>query len=481
MLFKKIKLFFTPRIIKRNFLKVFLLSIIVTSALVLVESAHADSASSVTSIQTQSITIPDGSYTLNFGVNWTADDVPMYSHDGRIELVNSIGTVVGYVNANVRFPGNIFISSGSGSVSNRSAEITRYTFLDKKVAEGDLDGTWNITGVASGDYTLKFYNYDMWEISQPGNKVGDLVHTTTFSKGGGVPLLPPPTNPIVSFGTCSDAEIVKPINFSWDPPASASLIGFNIYRNGVYIDSTAWNVTTYQDKTTTAGISYTYSVKAAYVGGESAPATATSIIAQACPGTGTCTDGIQNGDETGIDTGGRCGGGGGGGTCTDGIQNGDETGIDTGGRCGGGGGGGTCTDGIQNGDETGIDTGGRCGGVPGSPAIQMWLNGNESLSSIRVRAGRSVTVNLSKNDSTMYDSCSARLDGDKRLVDITADKIPRYDLNFAYTLPQNLLTVGIIHKFTMSCKSGAESVSAETESGLIELQIQVVNLTFIED
>jgi len=454
MLFKKIKLFFTPRIIKRNFLKVFLLSIIVTSALVLVESAHADSASSVTSIQTQSITIPDGSYTLNFGVNWTADDVPMYSHDGRIELVNSIGTVVGYVNANVRFPGNIFISSGSGSVSNRSAEITRYTFLDKKVAEGDLDGTWNITGVASGDYTLKFYNYDMWEISQPGNKVGDLVHTTTFSKGGGVPLLPPPTNPIVSFGTCSDAEIVKPINFSWDPPASASLIGFNIYRNGVYIDSTAWNVTTYQDKTTTAGISYTYSVKAAYVGGESAPATATSIIAQACPGTGTCTDGIQNGDETG---------------------------IDTGGRCGGGGGGGTCTDGIQNGDETGIDTGGRCGGVPGSPAIQMWLNGNESLSSIRVRAGRSVTVNLSKNDSTMYDSCSARLDGDKRLVDITADKIPRYDLNFAYTLPQNLLTVGIIHKFTMSCKSGAESVSAETESGLIELQIQVVNLTFIED
>ena len=439
---------------KRNFLKVFLLSIIVTSALVFVESAHADSASSVTSIQTQSITIPDGSYTLNFGVNWTADDVPMYSHDGRIELVNSIGTVVGYVNANVRFPGNIFISSGSGSVSNRSAEITRYTFLDKKVAEGDLDGTWNITGVASGDYTLKFYNYDMWEISQPGNKVGDLVHTTTFSKGGGVPLLPPTTNPIVSFGTCSGAEIVKPINFSWDPPASVFFIGFNIYRDGVYVNSTAWNVTTYQDKTTTVGTSYTYSVKAAYVGGESAPATATSIIAQACPGTGTCTDGIQNGDETG---------------------------IDTGGRCGGGGGGGTCTDGIQNGDETGIDTGGRCGGVPGSPAIQMWLNGNESLSSIRVRAGRSVTVNLSKNDSTMYDSCSARLDGDKRLVDITADKIPRYDLNFAYTLPQNLLTVGIIHKFTMSCKSGAESVSAETESGLIELQIQVVNLTFIED
>ena len=68
----------------------------------------------------------------------------------------------------------------------------------------------------------------------------------------------------------------------------------------------------------------------------------------------TCTDGIQNGQETGIDCGGPdcpdCP------TCTDGIQNGAETGIDCGGPncpdCP------TCTDGIQNGQETGIDCGG---------------------------------------------------------------------------------------------------------------------------
>ena len=45
-------------------------------------------------------------------------------------------------------------------------------------------------------------------------------------------------------------------------------------------------------------------------------------------------------------------------TCTDGIQNGDETGIDCGGSsctaCP------TCDDGVQNGDETGIDCGGSC-------------------------------------------------------------------------------------------------------------------------
>lgn len=76
----------------------------------------------------------------------------------------------------------------------------------------------------------------------------------------------------------------------------------------------------------------------------------------------TCEDGIQNGDEQGVDCGGEtcaaCA------TCEDGIQNGDEEGVD----CGGG----TCPecssappstpsceDGIQNGTETGVDCGGE--------------------------------------------------------------------------------------------------------------------------
>ena len=50
------------------------------------------------------------------------------------------------------------------------------------------------------------------------------------------------------------------------------------------------------------------------------------------PATATCTDGILNGDETGIDCGGpdcpTCPP-----TCTDGIENGTETGIDCGGTC----------------------------------------------------------------------------------------------------------------------------------------------------
>jgi hypothetical protein len=78
-----------------------------------------------------------------------------------------------------------------------------------------------------------------------------------------------------------------------------------------------------------------------------------------CPACPTCNDGIQNGQETGVDCGGPlCGACS---SCTDGIQNGQETGVDCGGplcsACP------SCTDGVQNGQETGID----CGGPNCSP------------------------------------------------------------------------------------------------------------------
>jgi len=128
-------------------------------------------------------------------------------------------------------------------------------------------------------------------------------------------------------------------------------------------------------------------------------------------GSGTCDDGIQNGDETDVDCGGSCDTGCGSGqgcdnaddcvsgecgddgmctppTCDDGVQNGDETDVDCGGSCdtdcddgeGCSGGDdcisgmcdddgtctpGTCDDKIQNGDETDVDCGGpTCDACP---------------------------------------------------------------------------------------------------------------------
>ena len=59
---------------------------------------------------------------------------------------------------------------------------------------------------------------------------------------------------------------------------------------------------------------------------------------------------------------------GGGPTCSDGIQNGDETGVDCGGSCPACPP--TCDDGIQNGDETGVDCGGSsCPPCAGSTTL----------------------------------------------------------------------------------------------------------------
>ncbi|MEL6943221.1 MAG: M14 family zinc carboxypeptidase, partial [Bacteroidota bacterium] len=83
--------------------------------------------------------------------------------------------------------------------------------------------------------------------------------------------------------------------------------------------------------------------------------------------TPTCSDGIQNGDETGVDCGGSCPTACP--TCSDGIQNGDETGVDCGGSCPTACP--TCSDGIQNGDETGVDCGGSCSPCTGCNTITI--------------------------------------------------------------------------------------------------------------
>jgi len=71
-----------------------------------------------------------------------------------------------------------------------------------------------------------------------------------------------------------------------------------------------------------------------------------------CP---SCTDGIQNGNETDIDCGGSgcaaCP------NCFNGIQDGNETGIDCGPSCAQPC---HCTDGVLSGDETNVDCGGSC-------------------------------------------------------------------------------------------------------------------------
>ena len=106
----------------------------------------------------------------------------------------------------------------------------------------------------------------------------------------------------------------------------------------------------------------------------------------------TCDDGIQNGNETGVDCGGSCDPCP---TCNDGIQNGNETGVDCGGSCPACT---TCNDGIKNGDETCVDCGGSCGPCalpatctsPPTPTILIATDGQNYLNAsalVRVLGG----------------------------------------------------------------------------------------------
>jgi hypothetical protein len=78
-----------------------------------------------------------------------------------------------------------------------------------------------------------------------------------------------------------------------------------------------------------------------------------------CPACPTCSDGVQNQGETGIDCGGPCPACP---SCFDGIQNQGEAGVDCGGPCAAACP--TCSDGIQNQGEAGVDCGGPCPACP---------------------------------------------------------------------------------------------------------------------
>ncbi len=93
----------------------------------------------------------------------------------------------------------------------------------------------------------------------------------------------------------------------------------------------------------------------------------------------TCSDGIQNGNETGVDCGGSCSACAPTPSCFDGIRNGNETGVDCGGSCSACAPTASCSDGIKNGNETGVDCGGSCSAcAPTASCSDGIKNGNET-------------------------------------------------------------------------------------------------------
>ncbi|MGZ3865032.1 MAG: T9SS type A sorting domain-containing protein [Bacteroidia bacterium] len=132
------------------------------------------------------------------------------------------------------------------------------------------------------------------------------------------------------------------------------------------LDDNASGTTTLWTSSTANGTCYTFTTTTGYAylamqqdgcGGTGTATISWSTVngsgSNVCP---TCSDGIQNGTETGVDCGGTCTACAG--SCFNGIQDGTETGVDCGGSCAAVCG--TCFDGIKNGTETGVDCGGSC-------------------------------------------------------------------------------------------------------------------------
>ncbi|HLF65035.1 MAG TPA: M12 family metallo-peptidase, partial [Saprospiraceae bacterium] len=120
----------------------------------------------------------------------------------------------------------------------------------------------------------------------------------------------------------------------------------------------------------------------------------------------------------------------GGPTCSDGAQNGDETGVDCGGAtcpvCP------TCTDGIQNGDEEGVDCGGSCDACPGTYVFghffetgwDGWTDGGSDVA--RYSGSRSWEGNYSINLQDNSAAQSAMTSPAVNLTDYTSVQLAFY-------------------------------------------------------
>lgn len=111
-----------------------------------------------------------------------------------------------------------------------------------------------------------------------------------------------------------------------------------------------------------------------------------------CPACATCSDGVQNQGETGVDCGGPCAACS---SCSDGVQNGSETGVDCGGSCPACP---TCSDGVQNGDETGVDCGGSCAPCGGGGCSYVSIDFNDFESSWGIWNDGGSDCRRSRND-----------------------------------------------------------------------------------
>lgn len=125
-----------------------------------------------TSYVTRTVSVSSPNYRFDFEIDWSCDDYPASSAPGKIELRDGSDNVVARLSASVyRGTGtpSYTLSAGS-SVADDSFWMARYA-TDGAPADGSVQGTWTVTGLAPGDYTLRLYRYTTNQVGRNATTV----------------------------------------------------------------------------------------------------------------------------------------------------------------------------------------------------------------------------------------------------------------------------------------------------------------------
>lgn len=160
----------------------------------------AQSISSPSSLD-RTITIPSSAYDIQFSITWACDDYPQNSAPGRIELLSG-STLIGRVIAsNYRDSGASVTVSGPGNVDGVSSWVN-VSAPNGTPADGFLSGTWHLTGLVPGTYTIRAWNYTTYDRLLHAS----TVWTSTSFDGGSTPA-PANQPPTVTLLTPGDQTV----------------------------------------------------------------------------------------------------------------------------------------------------------------------------------------------------------------------------------------------------------------------------------
>lgn len=129
----------------------------------------------------QPVTISGPAFDIRFSVAWFADDYPQDSAPGRIELIRS-GVVVGRVTATHYQASGPSVLVTGGSVDNVTSTVGIFT-VNGKAADGFLYGTWHLTGLQPGAYTVRAWTYHTTSRLYATTVVTDTSYDDGYSPG----------------------------------------------------------------------------------------------------------------------------------------------------------------------------------------------------------------------------------------------------------------------------------------------------------